>query len=121
MREQSPRLKVSAEGDVTLIELTDRKILDEFNISQIADQLHVVLSQPGGAKYVIDFANVSHMSSSALGMLITLSKRVREKKGQLRLCNIQPAIYEVFAITRLNEVFSIFPTRQEATDSLKGP
>ena len=70
-------------------------------------------------RMVLDFGNVAHMSSSALGVLITLNKRVRERKGELRLCNIQPAIYEIFVITRLNEIFQICPTRQEAIDSLR--
>ena len=67
---------------------------------------------------MVDFANVSHMSSSALGMLITLHKRVREKNGQLRLCNIQPAIREVFEITRLTEVFNICDSVEDAMASI---
>ena len=59
------------------------------------------------------------MSSSALGMLITLHKRIRERGGELRLCGIQPAILEVFVITRLNEIFQIAPTREQAVQSLK--
>ena len=69
-------------------------------------------------KMVLDFSCVSHMSSSALGMLITLHKRIRERNGQLRLCNIQPAIVEIFAITRLNEIFQICKSRAEAMESL---
>jgi anti-sigma B factor antagonist len=119
MREQSPRLKVSNEAGVTVIQLTDRKILDEVSISQIGEQMAALVAQPGGSKFVVDFSSVSHMSSSALGMLITLNKRVREREGELRLCNIQPAIHEVFVITRLNEIFQICRTKQEAMDSLK--
>ena len=58
------------------------------------------------------------MSSSALGMLITLHKRIREKKGELRLSGIQPPIYEVFVITRLNEIFQICQSREEALQTL---
>ena len=118
MPEQSPLLNVTADGDVTVVELTDRKILDEISISQIGEQLASLLSPAANPKMVMDFAHVVHMSSSALGMLITLHKRVREKGGQLRLCNIQPSILEVFLITRLNEIFSIAKSRQEALASL---
>ena len=52
-------------------------------------------------------------------MLITLHKRIREKGGELRLSGIQPAILEVFVITRLNEIFTICPTRDQALESLK--
>ncbi len=118
MGEPSPRLNVKQAGDVTVVELTDRRILDEINISEIGDRLKLLISQSDTPRLVLDFSNVAHMSSSALGMLITLQKRVKDKKGQLRLCCIQPAIYEVFVITRLNEIFSIHGTRDEALESL---
>lgn len=119
MPEQTPRLEVTTEGDVTVVKLADRKILDEINISQIGEQLNAIVAESEAPKLVLDFSNVSHMSSSALGMLITLHKRIREKDGQLRLCNIQAAIYEVFVITRLNEIFRISGTRDEALESMK--
>jgi anti-sigma B factor antagonist len=114
MEQQVPRLKAHKQGDVVVVELVDRKILDESNISQISAQLAGLAAKEARPNFVLDFLNVSHMSSSALGMLITLHKRVREKSGQLRLCNIRPSIYEVFVITRLNEVLRICPTRDEA-------
>jgi anti-sigma B factor antagonist len=116
---QSPRLNVSTVDGVTVVELTHRKILDEMNISQIGEQLNAMVSGAETPKLVLDFSNVSHMSSSALGMLITVHKHVREKDGDLRLCNIQPSIYEVFVITRLNEIFEIAKSRDEAVESLK--
>ena len=114
MAEQTPRLSVTQAGDVFVAELLDRKILDEESISAIAEQLFGLAAGADQPRIVVDFTNVGHMSSSALGMLITLHKRVREKDGQLRLCNIHPSIYEVFTITRLNEVFQICDSRDEA-------
>ena len=118
MREQNPRLNVSTSGKATVVALTDRKILDEVSITEIGDQLNALVAASPDPKLVVDFTTVSHMSSAALGMLITLHKRVREKKGQLRLCGIQRNIYEVFVITRLNEILSIASSRQEAVESL---
>jgi len=114
MEEDGPRLNISYEGDVTVVELADKKILDEKMIAEIGEALYALVAQAPTPKMVLDFAKVAHMSSSALGMLITLHKRVREKGGHLRLCNISPAIYEVFVITRLNEVFHICASRDEA-------
>lgn len=118
-REKNSRLTISTEGDVTLVELAERRILDEVSISEIGDSLNALVVQSPKPRLVLDFSKVAHMSSSALGMLITLHKRTREKGGELRLCCIQPAIYEVFVITRLNEIFSIHQTRPQAMDSLK--
>ncbi|MCL2700928.1 MAG: STAS domain-containing protein [Phycisphaerae bacterium] len=118
MHENTPRLTVTNEGDVIVAELVDKKILDEVAITQIHEQLAALLGPVAAPKLVMDFARVAHMSSSALGMLITLHKRIREKQGELRLCGISPSIYEVFVITRLNEIFQISKTRPEALASL---
>jgi anti-sigma B factor antagonist len=119
MQQDHPRLKITTQGDVTVVELADRKILDEVNISHIGERLQGLVAKAENPKFVLDFSNVGHMSSSALGMLITLHKRVREKKGQLRLCGIQATIYEVFVITRLNEIFEITKTLDDAIKTFK--
>ena len=118
MSEQRSRLSVQGYGDVSTVELGDSKILDEAVIAQLSAQLQALVADADSAKFVLDFVNVGHMSSSALGMLITLNKRVQERGGQLRLCNIRPSIYEVFVITRLNEILQIHPSRQEALASI---
>lgn len=117
MQQELPRLNISPQGEVTVVELTDRKILDEISISQIGERLQGLVAKSASPKFILDFASVGHMSSSALGMLITLHKRIREKDGQLRLSGIQPPIYEVFVITRLNEIFQIFSSKEEAIKS----
>ncbi len=118
MPEDRPRLTVSTEGNVTVVGFCDRKILDEVTIMRIGDQLNALVAEAEVPRMLLDFSSVAHMSSSALGVLITLHKRIREKSGQLRLCNIEPAIYEVFLITHLYEIFTICDSREEAMESL---
>ena len=64
-------------------------------------------------------AAVDHLSSAALGTLITINNKVKQKGGQLRLSDINPQIYEVFLITKLNKLFRIYPTVKDAQDSLQ--
>jgi anti-anti-sigma factor len=116
MEHQAPRLMITRQRDVTVVELMDQKILDEGSIARIGEKLYALVAA-GTPSLVLDFAEVAHMSSSALGMLITLHKRVREKDGRLWLCNIRPSIHGVFSSTRLDEVFTICDSRQAALDA----
>ncbi len=118
MPQESSRLKVSVRDGVTIVGFADKKILDEISISEIGQQLSALAAGAGQPRLVLDFDGVSHMSSSALGMLITIHKRIREKSGELRLANIEPKIHEVFVITRLNEIFEIHGSLAEALGSL---
>ena len=50
-------------------------------------------------------------------MLINANNRIREKNGELRLCDIKRQIMEVFAITKLDKLFRIYPDRLAAIKS----
>lgn len=114
MEKPSTHLKVSRSDSVSVVEFADRKILDELDIYEIGEELNHIIDSEPGIKLLLDFRNVDHMTSSALGMLITVRNKVQEHSGKLRLANINRQIFEVFKITRLNKVFEIFDNTEEA-------
>ncbi|HEX5443672.1 MAG TPA: STAS domain-containing protein [Pirellulales bacterium] len=101
------RLEVSEVGDVTVVRFVDRKILDEASIQELGSELFQLVEQEQRGKLVLNFSKVDFLSSAALGKLITLDKKVKARSGKLKLSNIRPEIYEVFAITKLNKLFDI--------------
>jgi anti-sigma B factor antagonist len=117
MPETSHPLTVNQLKDIAVVEFTNNKILDEANIEQIKATLFALIDAANSPKLLLDFANVDHMSSAALGTLINVRNRLTEKNGQLRLVNIKPQIFEVFVITKLNKLFRILPNRAEALAS----
>ncbi len=117
MATQDSRLRVKKLEDVTQIEFIDRNILDEANIQAIGEEIGALVDAQPKPKLLISFVNVDHLSSAALGTLITINNKVRGRGGQLRLADIDPQIYEVFVITRLNKLFQIHETAAEALKS----
>jgi anti-sigma B factor antagonist len=113
---ETSRLRIKRIGDVTQVEFIDRNILDEANIQLIGEELTGLIDAAPKPKLLISFANVDHLSSAALGTLITVNNRIRNAGGQLRLADIDPQIYEVFVITKLNKLFDI---RESSADALK--
>lgn len=114
MDQPSSHLKIKRTDDVLTVEFVDRKILEELSIQEIGDELNRLAETEPGMKILLNFKNVDHLSSAALGMLITLNKKVKERGGTLKLSDINRQIFEVFKITRLNRVFSIHDTAEEA-------
>ncbi|MCE9589545.1 MAG: STAS domain-containing protein [Planctomycetes bacterium] len=112
-------LLIQRDRDIIRIEFLDKNILEEALIQQIGEEIAQVIDRSGNPKVLISFANVEHLSSAALGTLITINNKVRQKEGQLRLSNIDPQIYEVFVITKLNKLFQIFDTAEKALSSFK--
>ncbi|MGH7213367.1 MAG: STAS domain-containing protein [Tepidisphaeraceae bacterium] len=117
MAESIPPVSVQQQKDIRVVEFTNNKILDEGNIAEIGQTLSSLIDEQAIPKLLLDFANVDHLSSAALGMLINANKRIKEKNGQLRLANIKSQIMEVFVITKLNKMFRILPNRAEALAS----
>lgn len=117
MSSDESRLRVKNQDGVTQIEFIDRNILDEANIQQIGDELAAIIDASSTPKLLISFANVDHLSSAALGTLITVNNKIKAKGGMLRLADIDPQIYEVFVITKLNRIFEIHDTVDNAVSS----
>ncbi len=117
MSADQPELKVTYSDGVCVVEFADRKILEELSINQIGEELTRLAEQHQPTNMLLDFKNVEHLSSAALGMLITLHKRIVDLGGQLKLTDIKPQIYEVFKITRLNKVFDIHDSAAKAKAS----
>lgn len=117
MSSDESRLRIKNENDVTQVEFIDRNILDEANIQQIGDELAEIIDGGDMPKLLISFNNVDHLSSAALGTLITVNNKIKAKGGMLRLADIDPQIYEVFVITKLNRIFDIHDTIDEAVSS----
>ena len=117
MPDQAPPISVVQEKDVRIVEFTNNKILDEANIAEIGSTLGALIDESPRPLLLLDFNTVDHLSSAALGMLINANNKIKQKNGMLRLSNIKPQILEVFVITKLNKLFKILPTRQEALKS----
>jgi len=100
-------LEVSEVGDVSVVRFLDRKILDEPSIQELGQELFDLVEKDQREKVVLNFAAVEFLSSAALGKLITLERKAKANGGELKLSNIRPEIYEVFAITKLNKLFDI--------------
>lgn len=119
MSDSGSRLNVSESDGITVVSFNDRNILEEANIQAIGDEVSAIVESQAIPKILINFEGVEHLSSAALGTLITINNKVRQKGGQLRLAHIDPQIYEVFIITKLNKLFQIHDTREQAQASFK--
>ncbi len=111
------RLHIIDHKDIKIVSFIENKILDEANITEIGAALASLVETRQRPKLMLDFQNVDHLSSAALGMLINVNQKIKLQNGELRLANIKPQIIEVFMITRLNKLFKIFPNREAALES----
>src|SRR5262245_21781621 len=83
--------------------------------------------RPAGAAgphhVVLNLQNLRHFQSAMLAVLINFQKRVRESGGDVKVCCIDPDVYKVFLLTKMDQIFDIRKTEQEAVAACrsKGP
>jgi len=100
--------------DVAVVYFRDQRITDEMRIQEWGRELLRLVEAEGRRKLVLNFANVSFLSSAAIGKLLLLDKRLKPHGGQLQFCSIRPEIFEVFAIAKLDRHFTIHPEEADA-------
>ncbi len=114
-----PNMSIEFHGQVAVATLTDEKILEEHQLEGLEGSFLPLIEQNPGIQLIINFEQVQFLTSSVLGLLIRISKKVYETDGKLRLCSIAPKILEVFKITRLDKIFEIYPDVDEALVGLR--
>ena len=118
MADIKPRISVEYASKAVIVSFTDEKILEDKDIHALQESIMSVIEQSQKINLILDFRNVKFLSSAVLGLLIRISKRIYEIEGNLRLCNINPKIYEIFKITRLTKTFDIYKDIESATEEL---
>lgn len=73
--------------------------------------------EAGERKFLIDFTSTGYIDSSGLGVLVSMSKKVREAGGELRLVGLNEDLRTLFELTKLDSLFAINDTLDEALAS----
>jgi anti-anti-sigma factor len=105
--------KVSRRDDVTVVDVEGQLIVG--NRQELKQKVLEHLEN-GERKFVIDFSATGYIDSSGLGVLVSLSKKIREQGGELRLSSLNEDLRTLFELTKLDTLFTIADTRDEALE-----
>ncbi len=108
------KLRIRSVEDVTVVCFEESSILDTQLIHDIAHELDQLIEAANSKKLVLDFTEVQFFSSSALGILVTLSKKMTEIKGELVVCALAAELRKVFKITSLDKLFDFADDEDQA-------
>jgi len=92
------------EGDTVVLGVEGQLIAG--NRQQLREAVTAEIDR-GARKFVIDFADTGYVDSAGLGALVSLSKRIREAEGSLRLINLNEDLRTLFELTRLDTLFAL--------------
>jgi anti-sigma B factor antagonist len=108
-------LKEEERGHVLIVALGNRR-LDAALAVRFKERL-VGLIEGGRAKIVVDLSLVEFIDSSGLGALVSLLKRIG-RGGEIAICGLQTPVATMFRATRMDKVFQISGSVDEAVETL---
>lgn len=66
--------------------------------------------EAGERRFLIDCSQTAYIDSSGLGALVTISKKIRESGGEMRLAGLNEDLRALFELTKLDSLFTIVPS-----------
>ena len=103
----------------TVVEFRTTSLMDPIVLEDIGRSLYRLVDEEDRRMLVLDFERVTYLSSQAIGIILTLNKKLTAlKHNSFVLCGVGPKLLELLKITRLDKVLKVVPTQKEAVKVL---
>jgi anti-sigma B factor antagonist len=102
-------------GDAFVVKVLENRIAADIAARFKADLIEFVTA--GHPKFVLDLSEVSFIDSSGLGALIGTLKAIGDD-GEIALCGAHETVASMFKLTRMNKIFRLFKTPEDAAAAL---
>ncbi len=103
-------MKVISDDEIQIVVLEGR--IDQEQSAELETQLEDFLSK-GMCNICIDMMNVKHVCSSALGVLVAVKRKMKDREGDIKLVIIEDNLLKLFQTTMLDKVFEIYESQRE--------
>lgn len=98
----------------TILELQEEK-LDSLKAPRLKSEF-VTLYQSGTQNLILDLSHVKYVDSSGLSAILIAKRLANEAGGHLVLASVNDHVSKLLKISKLDSVFTVLPTVQEAID-----
>jgi anti-anti-sigma factor len=110
-------INILIEGDVVVLSNFSRLMNDPRYVDAGRD-IQDVLEQ-GYQKFVLDLGNVRETGSSFLGLLMTITRRIQRRGGDVVLAHLSREVEELLETMQMEDFWDVFPTVKEAIESFQ--
>jgi anti-sigma B factor antagonist len=108
---ESMQLQHKTTGDVLIVIPLEKRI-DAATATEFKEKMGNWIDA-GNHRIVLNLGEVDFIDSSGLGAIVSGLKKIGTN-GNLVICAVRETVMSLFRLTRMNRVFEIFPTEDEA-------
>ena len=112
------KYKINRQQEISVISL-EGELMDK-NQAQVQTLLNDVqkLIDNNELKIILDLSNLKYINSSGLNVFINILTKSRKAGGDVAIANVTKKVKELLIITKLNKVFNVSTSINEATNKL---
>jgi anti-anti-sigma factor len=100
-----------------VIRIDQARILSLDQLQELERSIDQLVTSHPGRGILLDCAALQAVSSAFLGRLVQWKQKMDASGTELKLCELQPIVRQVFQMSRLDQRFAILPTRSAGLDS----
>lgn len=106
---------VRENGDIQIVDVNGD--LDSYIAAKdLRNELESLVSDKN-YKIVVNLSNVEHISSTAVGALVGISKQIRRKNGDLKVFGLSENLQRTFDLVGASKVLEIYGSESDAVSS----
>ena len=103
---QSSFFSIVHDGDVFVATINRDRLTDEDNLEQFHQDFSLLIEKHEVVKFVLRMSRLRYLTSSAIGKLITLHRKVNRLGGTLVLCELTSDVLTTLEAARLLTYFT---------------
>jgi len=108
--------KSNKNGDISIYHLYG-ELIDRGQATSLLDEIEIGITKNEN-KILLNLVDLKYLNSSGLNVIINILTKARKAGGDVAICNVNKKITELLIITKLNSVFNVCNTVEEALEIL---
>ena len=110
-------INIERDGGTVIAKIDGR--LDGANAQEFQGDLTGAIEDSDRA-VILDFANLSYISSAGLRVILITAKALRRQDAELAVCSLSDPIREVFEISGFDQIIPVRDTQADAIAAISG-
>jgi anti-sigma B factor antagonist len=104
--------KTKTEKGITIYHLAG-ELIDRNQAVKMLEEIDTAITK-GENKVILDLAELKYINSSGLNVFINILTKARKASGDVAICCVNKKINELLVITKLNSVFNVSESSENA-------
>ena len=102
-----PFFTTTEDGPHTLVQFQTESLMSTPDLERIGQSLNRLVDEEKRQSVLLDFSKVRYLSSQAIGMIISLHKKLSQSRGSLELLGVNTQLLQLLKITKLDRLLTI--------------